>query len=429
MNENNWTMKWTRDQIKAMLLEQAAAFWKIDTGIEREQLVQLSDAATMPHAVIISGLRRVGKSTLLAQLAHWLGEGRFYYLNFEDDRFLRFKSDDFQDLFSFLVELFGDRRIFLIDEIQNIAGWEFFVRRFMDQGYKFYITGSNASLLSRELGTRLTGRHIPVELFPFSFREFLDFRRQPVPGMGPRTTVESARLQAALNDYLKLGGIPEALKYPDVPVLSRLYDDILYRDIAARHRIDSTATLRELALTLISSPAELVSFNKLKGRLGLGSVNTVKSWISFLEDSWLAFTLQLFDWSLKRQQIAPKKVYAVDTGLVNQVGFRFSPGSGKLLENAVFLALRRKAAKMHYYTSPAGYEVDFYLPQEHELVQVTWQMDHPQTREREVRALAAAAGELRAGHALILSDRNEESQTAGGITVEIRSAAEWLLES
>jgi Predicted ATPase (AAA+ superfamily) len=183
MNENLWKSRWSKDQIKAMLLEQFDSFWKRDIGIPRDQLALVEQATSLPHAVIVSGLRRVGKSTLLAQMAHRLGKDAFYYLNFEDDRFLGFQAEDANDLYQTQVELFGERKVFVVDEIQNISGWEHFVRRFMEMGFKFYITGSNASLLSHELGTHLTGRYVPIELFPFSFREFLQFRGQPAPDL------------------------------------------------------------------------------------------------------------------------------------------------------------------------------------------------------------------------------------------------------
>ncbi len=181
MNEVSWKSRWNKDQIKAMLLEQFQAFWQRDTGIVRTQLSEVEKAKGVPHAVIVSGLRRAGKSTLLAQMAHLLGEDQFYYINFEDDRFLGFQAEDATDLHQVLIELFGERKIFVIDEVQNINGWEHFVRRFMDMGFKFYITGSNASLLSKELGTRLTGRYVPIELLPFSFKEFMRFRGEVVP--------------------------------------------------------------------------------------------------------------------------------------------------------------------------------------------------------------------------------------------------------
>lgn len=428
MNEMNWKSKWSRDQIKAMLLEQFDAFWQYETGTVRDQLAEIERAVSLPHAVIVSGLRRAGKSTLLAQMAHKLGQEIFYYLNFEDDRFISFRSDDFNDLYQVLVEVFGHRTVFIIDEIQNIPGWEHFVRRFMDLGFKFYITGSNASLLSRELGTRLTGRYVPIELFPFSFKEFLDFRGNSIPNLGQMTTVDTAHLRRALDDYLHQGGIPDALKYPELPLLRTLYDDVLYRDIATRHRIEAVTVLKELAFTLMSNPASPVSFNKLKGRFRLGSVNTIKNYIGYMENSWLIFTVNLYDYSVKRQQIAPKKIYCIDTGLVNTIGFQFSPNTGKLMENLVFLVLRQQTNEVYYYTSPEGYEVDFYLPERRQLLQVTQHMANQNTREREVRALEAAVRYLDVEHALILTEANENTIDIAGIPVEIRSISEWLLD-
>jgi len=427
MNENIWKSKWSEDQIKSMLLEQFDFFWNRETGIPRSRLVDVEQASSLPHAVIISGLRRVGKSTLLAQKAHKLGKDVFYYLNFEDDRFLGFQSEDMNDLYQTLVEMFGERKIFVVDEVQNVTGWEHFIRRFMDMGFKFYITGSNASLLSRELGTRLTGRYVPIELFPFSFHEFLEFRGQPTPDLQRMTTADKGVLKSALGTYLQMGGIPDALKYPELPLLRTLYDDVLYRDIAARYHLDAVTALKELAFYLMSNPAGLVSFNKLKDQFHLGSVNTIKSYIDYMENSWLVFTLNLYDFSVKRQQIAPKKIYCIDSGLSNAVGFGFSRNAGKLLENLVFLALRRQSQKIFYYTTPSGFEVDFYLPEEQQLVQVTQNLDAPATRDRELRALAAAVQSVKVKSALILSDANEDSLELNGVPVAVRSTSEWLL--
>ena len=427
MNENLWKSRWSNDQIKAMLLEQYDAFWKIDTGIERAQLSKLERAAHLPHALIISGLRRVGKSTLLAQMAHKLGSDSFYYFNFEDDRFLNFQAEDANDLFQLLVETFGERKIFIVDEVQNIPGWEHFVRRFMDMNFKFYITGSNASLLSQELGTRLTGRYVPVELFPFSFQEYMRFRGQTLPDVQRMTTVENARLKKALSSYLEFGGIPDALKYPELPLLRTLYDDVLYRDIATRYHLEAVIALKELAFYLMSNPASMVSFNKLKEQFRLGSVNTIKSYIDYLQNSWLVFTLNLYDYSVKRQQIAQKKIYAIDTGLSKTVGFGFSPNTGKLIENLVFLALRQQTKEIYYYTTPGGYEVDFYLPEKRQFIQVAQNLANPDTREREIRALNDALIGIRAESALILSDENENGFNINGVPVEVRSISEWLV--
>jgi predicted AAA+ superfamily ATPase len=429
MSENYWKTRWSKDQIKAMLLEQFTAFWERETGIERTQLADVQRAAAIPHAVIVSGLRRVGKSTLLAQMAHKIGQDKFYYLNFEDDRFLGFQAEDANDLYQVLVETFGERRIFVIDEVQNIPGWEHFVRRFMDTGFKFYITGSNASLLSRELGTRLTGRYVPIELFPFSFREYMLFKGQRLPDFQRMTTIDKARLEKALDTYLKAGGIPDSLKYPELPLLRTLYDDVLYRDIATRYRLEAVTALKELAFYLMSNPSSAISFNKLKEQFRLGSVNTIKSFIGYLENSWLIFTLNLYDFSVKRQQIAPKKVYCIDTGLSNTVGFNFSPNTGKLLENLVFLTLRRQEKDIYYYVTPNGYEVDFYLPGKRQLIQVAQNLDQPATREREERALKDASAGLKIKSALILCDQADENFEINGLPVRIRSVTEWLLDS
>jgi hypothetical protein len=428
MNENNWRSKWSKDQIKAILLEQYNAFQLLDPGIEREQLATLQQTASSPHAIIISGLRRVGKSTLLAQIARQLGQDQFYYLNFEDERFINFQISDMNLLYQLLVEVFGERTVFFLDEIQNVPEWERFVRRFMDMGFKFYITGSNASLLSRELGSRLTGRYFPVELLPFSFREFLRFRREPLPDIERLTSADIGRLQGFLNDYLQFGGIPEPLKYPELPLHHTLYDDVIYRDIAARYQIVEVGALKELAFYLVSNPANLISFNKLKGRLKLGSVNTVKNYVDYLKASWLLFSVNVYDYSVKRQQVAPKKVYVIDTGLAQSVGFSFSPNRGRLLENLVFLALRRRIQEIYYFTTPAGLEVDFYLPGNRQLIQVAQDMHDPQTQVRELSAMVEALKALDLREGLILTETNQDPVYEEGKAIQIRSIAEWLLE-
>ncbi len=231
-----------------------------------------------------------------------------------------------------------------------------------------------------------------------------------------------------MNDYLISGGIPDALKYPELPLLRSLYDDVLYRDIATRYRLDSVTALRELAFFLMSNPASMVSFNKLKEQLRLGSVNTVSSYIEYMENSWLFFTLNLYAFSVKRQQIAPKKVYCIDTGMINSIGFRFSPNTGKLLENLVFLALRQKTGEIYYYVTSSGYEVDFYLPEHQQLIQVSHRLENSSTREREFRAIEDTIKEMQIKSAIILSDTNEKEVTISGVPVKVQSVSEWLLD-
>ncbi len=427
MSEKIWRLRESKIQVKAMLLEGFQSFWGSDLGILREKLREVERAKDSPHAVILSGLRRAGKSTLLAQMAHRLGKETFYYINFEDDRLINFQADDFNYLYQILVELFGERSVFFIDEIQNINGWEHFVRRFMDMGFKFYITGSNASLLSKELGTRLTGRYVLIELFPFSFKEFLQFHKKTLPDLERMTTIDKAHLQNSLNEYMQFGGVPDALKYPELPLLRTLYDDILYRDIAARYRLNNISVLKELASYLMSNTANLFSYNKLKKRFGLGSVTTIKNYIDYMENSWLFFSLSVYDYSVKRQQIAPKKIYSIDTGMSNAIGFSFSPNTGKKLENLIFLALRRKNREIYYLTSPKGYEIDFYLPEKEIIIQVAENLANEKTKEREIRAIEDVLKNEKVQRALILSDENQDTFEINGIPVEVCSTAEWLL--
>lgn len=428
MSESIWKARWSKDQIRSMLIEQYEAFIKQDTGITRTLLAEVRKAVNTPHTVIISGLRRVGKSTLLVQLAHSIGHDKYFYINFEDDRFLNFQAADITDLHSALVELFGERKVMIIDEIQNVAHWEHFVRRFMDLGLKFYLTGSNASLLSRDLGTRLTGRYIAFELFPFSFQEYLQFAGEKIDDVNRMTNLKRSKLSGALKNYLKYGGIPDALKYPDINFLRTLYDDVIHRDIAARYKLEALTALKELAYFLFSNPASLVSYNKLKERLKLGSVNTVSKYVNYLEDSWLIFSINQYAFSVKRQQVAPKKIYCIDTGMVESVGFSFSPNSGKLLENLVFLKLRRLSKNIYYIKTDKNFEVDFYLPEERHMVQVTESMAEEAARKREIRALENAAGEIPVERLTILTDQQEDEISIGGLTTHVQSISEWLLE-
>jgi predicted AAA+ superfamily ATPase len=242
------------------------------------------------------------------------------------------------------------------------------------------------------------------------------------------TAADKGMLKSALDKYILLGGIPDALKYPELPLFRTLYDEVLYRDIATRYRVEAVSALKELAFFLISNPANLVSFNKLKGQFRLGSVNTIKSYIDYLENSWLVFTLNWFDFPVKRQHIAPKKIYCIDSGLANAVGCGFSQNTGGLLENLIFLTLYQQAKEIYYYTTPGGYEVDFYLLKKQQLVRLTQSLQDPYTRQRELRALAEAIQSINVRHALLLSDSNENRFEIRGVPVEVRSTAEWLLE-
>lgn len=429
-SENNlyYSRSMNRDVLASALKEQQQSFANRDLGVERETLDQLGQIIGAPQIIVISGLRRVGKSTLLAQIASKYLKDNYYFVNFEDERLLNFEVKDFDLLHETLIGLFGEKKTFLFDEIQNVPEWERFVRRLHDQGYKFIVTGSNASLLSQELGTRLTGRYLRVELFPFSFKEFLLFKKVEVPDLKVLTTKEKGQLIKLSKDYVVSGGIPDSLKYPELKIHKTLYDDVLYRDIATRYKLDNVKSLKELTFYLVSNISTLISFNKLKELLKLGSVNTVKSYIDYLENSWLFFVINKYAYSVKEQQIAAKKVYGIDTGLAISVGFSFSENSGKLMENVVYLKLRREYQDIYYYKTNSEYEVDFFLPKIKSLIQVSQYFDTPETRERELRALISAGLEQKeVVNRMVITESDKQTLDREGVNIEVVPLYEWLL--
>ena len=416
------------ERLSSVLREQYETFSNIDLGTPREILPEINAGLASPKIMVITGLRRVGKSTLLAQIAQTQLSDNFFFVNFEDKRLLSFTADQFDHLHEALIGLFGERKIFLFDEIQNVPEWERFVRRLHDQGYQFIITGSNSSLLGQELGTKLTGRSLRYELFPFSFTEYIMFHRVELPKTSTLTTSERGALLKHSREYLVNGGIPDALKYPQLDILKTLYDDVLYRDIAARYRIDNVKSLQELAFYLVSNPASEISFNKLKTNLKLGSVNTVKKYISYLENAWLFFTINKYAYSVKEQQIAAKKIYSIDTGMLNSVGFSFSKNIGKIMENLVFLQLRRHHQDIFYYKTNQNHEVDFYIPSQQLAIQVCQELSDEETRLRELRSLIELSEEKKGNNLLqIVTLADRETITIEGSSIEVLPLYDWLL--
>lgn len=423
MNESNITLT----QLRYLLAEQAERFAKLDRGYPREVLGTLQASLKSPAVLVITGLRRSGKSTVQAQLAHAHCPDDYYYLNFDDERWSGFRHTAFVQVHETLLELFGERKFFLMDEVQNIPGWERFVRRLQDAGHKVIVTGSNATLLSREIGSHLTGRHRTIEMFPFSFQEYLGFTGVSAT---PTTTAQAAQRTRALHAYLQCGGIPDALKYPEDQVCAQLYQDILYRDIGARYAIDSLKNLKELALFLVSHVGRPISFNKLRQMLMLGSVNTVKSYIDYLESSWLFSTVTCYSTSIKQQQIAPKKIYSIDNGIITEVAFRTTDDLGWLLENLVFLHLRRGTPEIFYAKNDDGSEVDFLIRKGRKithLIQVTASLRDAATRKREVGSLIKAMDAHRLTRGTIVTLDDVETIRQEKHVIHVIPAAEWLV--
>ena len=325
-------------------------------------------------ASIISGIRRGGKSTLMLQILKRT-EKSALFLNFEDIRLSGFETPDFTRLNTEIEN--RQVKILFFDEIQVIDKWEVFINQKLNEGYLVFITGSNASLLSKELGTHLTGRHLSLELYPFSYNEFLAFNKL-------ENNVKS------FDDYLQTGGLPEFVKNRKANILTQLVNDILYRDIAVRHNIRNVNGLREMTVFLVSNIGKPVAARRLTGLFGITATSTVTDYFSYLKDSYLVDFVSQFDFSVKAQSRNPKKVYTTDLGIYHQIKTTFTDDYGRQLENAVFLHLRRKHQEIFYYNKQG--ECDFVVMNKGraiKCVQVCWQVDD-MNMKREIQGLKSA---------------------------------------
>jgi predicted AAA+ superfamily ATPase len=319
---------------------QKARIEALDAGLERDILSSLPDIQS--HALIISGIRRCGKSTLLHQFVKKTGRDYLYFI-FDDLRLYDFSEADYQLLDILITESGSGFLIF--DEIQSAPRWELYIRQKLDEGFQVLLTGSNASLLSRELGNKLTGRHISKELFPFSYRESLRFTGQ-------------AAGSQSLDAYLLQGGFPEYLKTGNTDIVAQLQRDILYRDIAVRYGLRDTGSLHRLFGFLVSNAARLVSPSRLTGTAGVKSPSTVLEYFSYFEASYLIQLVPCFAWSLKAQSLSPKKLYISDLGIIHTGSLSFSPDFGALLENFVYNQLRVLGHDIFYFADKTC-ECDF----------------------------------------------------------------------
>lgn len=380
-----------KETLRQVVKRQFEQIESINSGIERELLKDIDHVS--PHVIIISGIRRCGKSTLLLQIMKSLDN--YYYFNFEDPRVVSFEVADFLKLDGVFHEEFGESQHYFFDEIQNVPDWERYIRTLQDQGKKVYITGSNASLLSRELGSRLTGRHLMYELFPFSYTEML------------KLTDQSASL-TSFNDYTTRGGFPEFLKYKNPAILHQLFQDIVIRDIIARYKLREHQTLLELALYLTTNNGNEYSHTRLKNQFQLGSTNTAISYLSYLEDSYLVCSLPRFSYSFSRQRSYARKIYSIDPGLSNANSASFSGDFGRHLESIVFLQLKRRYKSIYYLKN--DFECDFLIKEGSAIttaIQVCYQLTGDNLQQ-EITGIKKAIERTGARKGVILTQNQDE---------------------
>ena len=419
-----------KETIKGILLEQEKKIGKIksDEFVIREKIHEIQKFIELKHAIIITGVRRCGKSVFLSQIMNMISDG-FYYINFEDERLSGFDVGDFNSLYEVCIELFGKNRTFFLDEVQNIEGWEKWVRRMYEDGFKFFITGSNARLLSKELATHLTGRHIQFSLYPFNFREFLSFNKLEFKEKELYLTEKRAEIKKLFSKYVKLGGFPEYLKYMQQEILQEYFGNIVQRDVVERYKIKNIKQLRVLAVYLISNSGNMSSYNQLRKLTELRSVNTAINYISYLENAYILFTVPYFSYSLRKQAANPFKTYSIDTGLTGSVSFKFSKDLGRAYENIVALELKRRNSDIYYWKNRQHEEVDFVIKEEKvkQLIQVCYKIDDPGVKEREIRALFKASRELKCSNLLIITGELEKEEKIGGKKIVFIPLWKWLL--
>lgn len=360
-----------------------------------------------PLIKLITGPRRVGKSVFALLM---LQGKNFAYLNFDDNQLLEKWDEDLA--MSALDDVYPDYDFMLLDEIQNLPDWDLWVSKLYRRGKNLIITGSNAKMLSSEMATVLTGRYLKIEMLPFSLEETMSWKN-----ISPDRKEQAAQAIMLADDYMRNGGYPETIPARSITksYLSTLFDSILLKDVARRHKVRNTTDLYNLATYLLSNFCNPISANELAGELGLSSVATTKKFCDYLNEPYLFFYVPRFNNKLKLMNKAPKKVYVVDNGFVQSTAFNLSENLGRLLENQVFVELLRRgyipAQTLFYYRSRNDKEIDFVTrkgAKVEQLIQVCYDMTSEKTRKRELDALTEAAEELHCDNLLVITNSQEE---------------------
>ncbi len=407
--------------------------WIPPITVPRTSMDSIIGVMNAKHIKDILGVRRCGKTTILYQIIFYLLENgtspeKIMFLNFDD---ITINTLSFRELMETIYRLQPTGEYLFLDEVQEKTGWERWIRQIYDQDRfkQVFVTGSNASLLSEDMGRILTGRHMSFELLPFSFREFLHSRGWT------ESDPEYARfyreeLYSHFERYLVGGGFPEAMRL-DENAMTRMFvsifNDILARDVGGKHSVDGEK-LRNLAKFLYTNISNTYSYRGVATAVGL-NYDTVERYIGYLKDAFMIFDLKLFSYGLKKQYRQNRKIYVIDNGLRNHVSFRFSADYGRLAENMVFLELKRRDADVYYWRDERR-EVDFLVRRGldvSELIQVCWDTRKQRTWKREVEGLIAACRVLGKRDGLILTRHRTGEEEVDGITIRYRTIPDWLL--
>jgi len=432
-------MKMETNKLKELIIEHKERFLSSVNLVKREIQEIIKPYLKQKEIIVITGVRRSGKSSLMRLIGNDIiteynvSPENILYLNFEDERFVEFTHNDFEPLYEAFIEVYQPRgrKFFFLDEIQNINRWERWVNRLYEfEDIKIFITGSNATLLSPEIATALTGRNRQIINFPFSFKEFLTLRGYKFNERDLYLREKKVMIKNLFKEYIEFGGFPEVLKNKDITLLEQYFKDIVYRDIIARYNIRNVKEIRELILFLSSNIGTIHSYRDLKELIKVKSLNTVKNYLEILENVYLFFCISLFDFSIKRQIYNPSKIYSIDPALSKAVAFKFVQNLGHIYENFVFVELFRRDKEIFYWKSKKGKEVDFLIKTGLKIdkaIQVTTTLTELKTRQREVDGLLSASQELGVKNLFILTEDEEGEEKIDKTKIKIIPLWKWLL--
>jgi len=405
---------------------------------------EVAKKATTKEIIFLKGVRRSGKSTILRNhienlMAQGVPTNQILFVNLEDPRFAPYLSlellEEIKEAYFYYLEPKEKPYIFL-DEVQNIEGFEkWLLKEYELETSYLFATGSNSKLLSKEIGSSLSGRYLGVEVSPLSFSEFLAFKGLEISSPYELVT-QKPKVEKLFEEFMTYGGFPQVVLTEDVSLkeaeLKSYFDSILLRDIVARYKLNDFRSLEKLSILLLSSIANPMSLNKIKNRLGV-SFEMTSRYVEYLENTYMIQTIPLFDWSLQKQFNNPRKVYSVDTGLSKRVSFEVGKRIGDLLENIVYLELKRKFEEIYYFKTAQNYEIDFLVKQREtitHLIQVSMTLEDEKTKKRELRALVKAATELKYTQdttLMLLTMDESSSELFDGVEIEIINILEWLI--
>jgi len=421
-------------------------FWKrdLESGFDRPYyLNRLKDFLATSHIIVISGARRSGKSFIMRQLAKSLirekaEKNNTLIVNLEDPRFTELTTETLQRIYEVYLEFLNpkEKPYVFLDEVQEVENWEKWVRTIheLDKA-RIVISGSNAKLLSRELSTLLTGRHLDLVVFPLSFREYLTFKEIEIKDKIDIVN-KQIQIKRLLKEFLEFGAFPEVvLTQEKKQILLNYFEDILSKDIIRRFKIRKQERLSNLAKFYLSNISSLITFSSLEKSLKI-SADTIEKFSGYLEDTYILFFLKRFSFKVKEQEKSPRKVYAVDTGLANVIGFRFTQNMGRLAENLVFLELNRKRMfnpnlELYYWKDIHHREVDFLIKENlkvRQLMQVSWEVTKYETKNREIKSLLKAMEELGLKEGLVITEDFEAEEDFNGKKIEYIPLWKWFLE-